>query len=94
MLASVLITGDADGLRYVDRKMTEAPRSALNFCCSCSEPEYEQNFTGPVAKPLKRLPFQWTPAIIQKHSQVDHMKRRDDGWNSNKQHSNSPMYYS
>jgi hypothetical protein len=69
MLASVLITGDADGLRYVDRKMTQAPRSALNFCCSCSEPEYEQNITSQVAaKPLKRVPFQWTPAIIQKYS--------------------------
>lgn len=57
MLASVLITGDADGLRYVDRKMIEAPRSALNFCCSCSEPEYEQNFTPIATKPIKIAPF-------------------------------------
>ena len=76
MLASVLITGDADGLRYVDRKMTEAPRSALNFCCSCSEPEYEKNLST-TFKPIKILPFQWTAAIIQKYSKTELMKKKD-----------------
>ena len=34
MMASVLVTGDAGGLYYVDEVFTETPRSAFNFCCA------------------------------------------------------------
>ena len=45
MKTSVLFTGDAGGLTYIDDKMNEAPRSALNMCCSCvmEDRQYEKN---------------------------------------------------
>jgi hypothetical protein len=34
MMSSVLITGDAGGLYYIDDVFTETPRTAFNMCCS------------------------------------------------------------
>lgn len=55
MLSSVLITGDAGGLHYIDDVLTEGPRKTFNVCCSCALPDYstaESDLT-----PIKRKPI-------------------------------------
>jgi len=46
MISSVLVTGDAGGLNYIDEIVTETPRSAFNFCCTCNVPEANQKETN------------------------------------------------
>jgi len=36
MISSVLMTGDAGGLNYIDDTLTETPRTTFNFCCGCT----------------------------------------------------------
>ena len=52
MISSVLFTGDAGGLKYIDDTMNETPRSAFNMCCSCAMPEekYLQRDLAPIRR--------------------------------------------
>lgn len=83
MKTSVLFTGDAGGLNYIDDIMTEAPRSALNLCCSCvvHDRKTETNLM-PIKKTIRKvkevevIPFSWNSATISKYSNVDNMKRK------------------
>ena len=34
MITSVMLTGDAGGLNYVDDVMYESPKKAFKYCCS------------------------------------------------------------
>lgn len=86
MKTSVLFTGDAGGLNYIDDVITEAPRSALNMCCSCVVNDRKDE-TSLVPAPIKNIrkqntevklaiPFSWNSATIAKYSNTDTMKRK------------------
>ena len=83
MKTSVLFTGDAGGLNYIDDVMTEAPRSAINMCCSCVvKDRHMETSLAPVktirkkmAEP-KPIPFSWNSVTIAKYSNVDDMKKK------------------
>ena len=52
MFSSVLITGDAGGLHYIDDVLTETPRQGFNYCCACALPEYNgETDLRPIKKP-------------------------------------------
>ena len=52
MFSSVLVTGDAGGLHYIDDVLTEGPRKGFNVCCSCALPDYSLIETD--LTPIKR----------------------------------------
>ena len=55
MFSSVLFTGDAGGLHYIDDVLTEGPRKTVNVCCSCALPDYSNIETD--LTPIKRKPI-------------------------------------
>ena len=83
MKTSVLFTGDAGGLNYIDDVMTEAPRSAVNMCCGCVVKDRQlETSLAPVKnirkKPqeVKPVPFSWNSTTIAKYSNVDDMLKK------------------
>jgi hypothetical protein len=85
MKTSVLFTGDAGGLTYIDDVMNEAPRSAISMCCSCVIPDRKTETSLAPVKSIRKqpqpiviapLPFQWNSATISKYSNTDEMKKK------------------
>ena len=85
MKTSVLFTGDAGGLGYIDDRMNEAPRSAINLCCSCVVRDKKTETSLVPIKNIRKeiksvkqvpIPFSWNTATIAKFSNVDNMKRK------------------
>ncbi len=56
MISSVLFTGDAGGLNYMDNAMNEGPRKTFNVCCSCALPDYSAE-TDLAPTPIKKKPI-------------------------------------
>lgn len=54
MFGSVLITGDAGGLGYIDDSLSRAPKKTFGFCCSCAIPDEHKGEKNMV--PQKRRP--------------------------------------
>jgi hypothetical protein len=51
MITSVMLTGDAGGLRYVDDVLYENPKAAFKNCCSTDNTiKAEYNFAKPINK--------------------------------------------
>ncbi len=85
----MLVTGDAGGLNYINNAMTDVPKSAFNFCCTCATPEpakLETNLAPEkqVRKPpikteivLPKIePFSWNPRTIAKYTNMDSMMKQ------------------
>ena len=80
MKTSVLVTGDAGGLNYIDDVMTEAPRSAINMCCSCVVNDRKaETSLAPIRNIRKQKdpppPFSWNAQTIARYSNVSGMKK-------------------
>ena len=76
MISSVLITGDAGGLNYIDETLTNAPKSAFNFCCSCApDTSGETYMYTPKPQKKKFTPFAWTAAIINHFTKIELMRK-------------------
>ena len=57
MITSVMLTGDAGGLNYIDDVLIENPKSALKACCgSDNTVKAEYSFAKPVVNnnPVKK----------------------------------------
>lgn len=56
MITSVMLTGDAGGLGYVDDVLYEKPKMAFKNCCSSDNTiKAEYNFAKPVVKKSNTL---------------------------------------
>ena len=57
MITSVILTGDAGGLNYVDDVLIENPKNAFKYCCSSDNTvKAEYSFAKPVVNnhPIKK----------------------------------------
>ena len=77
MFGSVLITGDAGGLGYIDDSLNRAPKKTFNFCCSCAIPEEKQMEKSMV--PQKR-PVKMSKPVVQQ-SPLKDLKFQPFSWN-------------
>ena len=51
MITSVMLTGDAGGLNYVDDVIYETPKQAFRYCCSSDNTvKADYNFSKPVIR--------------------------------------------
>jgi len=50
MRNSVLFTGDAGALEFIDETLNEIPRSTFNFCCTCSYIDKQESNLAPLKK--------------------------------------------
>jgi hypothetical protein len=90
MRSSVLLTGDAGGLTYIDKQMDTVPTYTFSLCCSsCSVPDVpksERNLMPITRKPMEQKQFnqyaeneteqfRWTSAIIGKYSNTQTMRK-------------------
>lgn len=50
MRRSVIFTGDAGALEFIDETLKEIPRSTFNFCCSYSYIDKSESNLAPLKK--------------------------------------------
>ena len=69
MISSVLFTGDAGGLNYIGKNLTDENKeeSSMNFCCTCTDKSISraENDLTPIRRGAKKNNGSLTPVPFE-----------------------------